>query len=319
MIDGRGRPEAAGELALNDTLVKAREELKAGRRVTLVGAAVNLALVVFKFLAGVFGFSAALIADAVHSLSDLATDVVVLVGLKLGRAPADQKHQFGHGRLETLTAALVGLALVGTGVFLGYEAGVDIYHHAEHHPTWLAATGALVSVLAKEALYRWTMAVGRRIQSAVLQANAWHHRSDALSSVAVLIGVGAAIYNPEWHILDAYAALVVSLLVCKAGLDIIWEAIKEFTDHAPTAEVLDDMKRCALNVAGVHEIHDLKVRASGGRYQMELHVVVDGTLSVSQGHAIAKQVEACLMGDLPLVERVIIHIDPGPEIKTDGP
>jgi cation diffusion facilitator family transporter len=292
-------------------LQKAQEELKAGRRVTLVGAVVNLALAAFKFLAGVFGFSSALIADAVHSLSDLATDFVVLVGLKFGRAPADQKHQFGHGRLETLTASLVGLALLATGGYLGYEAGIDIYNHAEHHPTWLAVAGALVSVLVKEFLYRWTMAVGRRIQSAAVQANAWHHRSDALSSVAVLIGVGAAIINPRWHILDAYAALVVSFLVCKAGLDIVWEAIKEFTDQAPTAEVLEEIKSCALKVKGVQEVHDLKVRASGGRYHMELHVVVDGSLSVYQGHAIAKEVEGCLLGDLPQVERVIIHIDPG--------
>lgn len=295
---------------MDQLLKKANQELKAGRRVTLVGAAVNLALAALKFLAGVFGFSSALIADAVHSLSDLATDLIVLVGLKLGRAPADTKHQFGHGRLETLTAALVGLALIGTGAYLGYEAGLDIYHHAEHHPTWFAVVGALASVLGKEALFRWTLAVGRRIQSSAVQANAWHHRSDALSSVAVLIGVGAAIINPAWHILDAYAALVVSLLVCKAGLDIVWEAVKEFTDQAPTREVLDDIQRCALEVEGVRGIHDLKVRASGGRYHMELHVVVDGSLSVRQGHAIAKEVESCLIGDLPLVERVIIHIDP---------
>ncbi|KMY68286.1 hypothetical protein AAU61_00840 [Desulfocarbo indianensis] len=295
---------------MNQTPHNEQEEFQAGRRVTLVGAAVNLALVAFKFWAGVLGRSSALIADAVHSLSDLATDVVVLVGLKLGRAPADQKHQFGHGRLETLSAALVGLALLGTGVFLGYEAGVRIYQHAEKHPTWLAAVGALVSLLGKEALFRWTMAVGRRINSAAVQANAWHHRSDALSSVAVLIGVGAAIINPAWHILDAYAALVVSLLVCKAGLGIIRDAAKELTDQAPTPEVLDNIQRCALQVEGVKEVHDLKVRASGGRYQMELHVVVDGSLNVRQGHSIAKEVEGCLMGDLPLVERVIIHIDP---------
>jgi cation diffusion facilitator family transporter len=298
---------------LDDLIENANQELKAGRRVTLVGAAVNLVLAALKFLAGIFGFSTALIADAVHSLSDLATDFIVLVGLKLGRAPADGKHQFGHGRLETLTAALVGLGLIGTGFYLGYEAGLDIYHNTMHNPTWLAIAGALVSVLGKEALYRWTLTVGKRIQSAAVQANAWHHRSDALSSVAVLIGVGAAIINPEWHILDAYAALVVSLLVCKAGLDIVWEAVKEFTDHAPTSEVLNDIQRCALNVKGVVEIHDLKVRASGGRYHMELHVVVDGSLNVREGHAIAKEVEACLLGDLPLVERVIIHIDPEPQ------
>jgi len=295
---------------MNQTPHNEQEEFKAGRRVTLVGAAVNLALAAFKLWSGVFGRSSALIADAVHSLSDLATDVVVLVGLKLGRAPADQNHQFGHGRLETLSASLVGLALLGTGVFLGYEAGVRIYQHAEKHPTWLAAAGALISLLGKEALFRWTMAVGRRINSAAVQANAWHHRSDALSSVAVLIGVGAAIINPAWHILDAYAALVVSLLICKAGLDIIRDAAKELTDQAPTPEVLENIQRCALRVKGVRAVHDLKVRASGGRYQMELHVVVDGSLNVRQGHSIAKEVEGCLIDDLPLVERVTIHIDP---------
>ncbi len=295
---------------MNSQPDESQDKLRAGRRVTVVGAAVNLVLVVLKFLAGVFGRSSAMVADAVHSLSDLATDGVVLVGLKLGRAPADQKHQFGHGRLETLTAALVGLALMATAGYLGYGAGIDIHHHRQHCPTWLAVAGALVSLVSKEALYRWTMAVGRRIQSAAVQANAWHHRSDAMSSVAVLVGAGAAVVNPAWHILDAYAALVVSLLVLKAGADIVWESVKEFTDHAPAPEVLAEIQACASGVEGVKEIHDLKVRASGGRLQMELHVVVDGSLSVHQGHAIAKEVEACLKKDLPRVERVAIHIDP---------
>lgn len=293
-----------------------RDQRRSALRVTLAGFCLNLLLISLKFAGGVLGHSQALIADAVHTISDLFTDAVVLWGLKMGQAPPDVNHHFGHARLETMSSAMVGLMLVGVAVYLGLGASFDIYHHSVYHPNWLAVLAAAISIASKEVLYRYTVVVGRRIKSAVVMANAWHHRSDALSSVAVLLGVGAAAINPDWHFLDAYAAFLVSFFILKAGLDIVWRALKEFTDTAPKPEVLAQVKECALGVESVLEVHDLKARMSGGRYQMELHIEVDGSLTVKEGHRIAKQVEKCLRDDIELLDQVIIHVDPrtGPAV-----
>jgi cation diffusion facilitator family transporter len=283
---------------------------KEGRTVTWVGALVNTVLVVLKFLAGVFGHSQALIADAVHSVSDLFTDVIVLVGLRMGRKAPDERHHFGHARLETLASFIVGLALIATALYLGIEAVLNIYRHTECHPTKLALVGAGVSIVLKEALYHYTVRVGRRIKSSLIVANAWHHRSDALSSVAVLIGVTGTLIRPSWHALDGYAALLVSFFIIKVGLDILRESIREFTDTAPPPEILDSISSCARGVPGVLDMHDLRVRTSGGLYQMEAHIVVDGQLTVFEGHRIAKAVETCLAEEVGDLDRVIVHVDP---------
>ncbi len=293
-----------------DITVTSRGQFEAGRRVTLIGMVINLFLIVFKFLAGIYGQSQALVADAFHSVSDLVTDCVVLVGLRMGRRAPDRTHHFGHGRLETLTSAVIGGGLLGVAVYIGSKAVWDILRDIEHHPTWLAVCGAGLSVALKEALFQYTRRVGRSIRSMAVVANAWHHRSDAFSSVAVLLGVVGARMRPQWHILDAYAALVVSLLIVKVGLEIVWRSLRELIDTAPGGQVLEQIRGCAMRVPGVHEVHDLRVRTSGGVYQMEMHVVVDGGLTVRQGHAIAKAVEECLHQDFPDLAQVIIHVDP---------
>ena len=295
-----------------------QEQHRSANRVTLVGFFLNLLLMGLKFAFGVLGRSQALIADAMHTISDLFTDAAVLWGLKMGQAPADQNHHFGHARLETLTSAVVGFSLVGVAVYLGLTSSLAIYRHEVCQPNWLAVATAAVSIISKEILYRYTAAVGRRIKSAAVMANAWHHRSDAMSSVAVLLGAGAAALNPDWHILDAYAAFLVSFFVLKAGLGIVWQALKEFTDTAPQPEILDHIKECALGVENVLDVHDLKARMSGGRYQMELHIGVDGSLTVNEGHRIAKQVEKCLKDDIDLLDQVIIHVDPRPGADKEG-
>jgi len=291
------------------------ELVRAGRSVTLIGTLVNAFLILFKFLAGVFGQSQALIADAVHSVSDLFTDVVVLFGLRIGRKAPDEEHHFGHARIETLASATVGLALVATALYLGIEAAWNIYRHTEYHPTWLALVGAGVSIALKEALYHYTVHLGRRIKSLVILANAWHHRSDALSSVAVLLGVVGARIKPSWHILDSYAALFVSFLIIKVGLDILMGTMREFTDVAPQPEILRKIRQCALSVDGVIDMHDLRARTSGGRHQMEVHIVVDDRLTVAKGHRIAKTVESCLAEEVPDLDSVIVHVDPAMEEK----
>jgi len=286
---------------------------KAGRNATLLGLFVNALLILLKFLAGIFGNSQALIADAVHSISDLFTDVVVLFGIKIGRKPPDEEHHFGHARIETLASAIVGLALIGTAVYLGIEAALNIHRHTESQPTRVALIGAGVSIALKEALYRYTVLIGRRIKSQLIVANAWHHRSDALSSIAVLLGVGGTLIKPSWHILDACAALIVSFFIIKVGLDILWKTLREFTDTAPRPEIIKEIMQCSLSVEGVMDAHDLRVRTSGGFYQVEIHIVVDGQMAVVEGHRIAKAVERCLVGEMDTLDRVIVHVDPAEE------
>jgi len=281
-----------------------------GQKVTWVGAVANAFLIAAKFVLGILGRSQALIADAVHSGSDLATDAVVLLGIRAGRKEPDSDHHFGHARIETLASAVVGIALLAVAAFLAYDAGIGIYYHNEYHPNWLAVIGAAASIVVKEILYHYTVRVGRRIRSPAVVANAWHHRSDALSSVAVLAGVVAAQINPDWHVLDAYAALVVALLIAGVGARVLWQAVKEVTDTAPPPEVLEKMHACARGVDGVIDEHDLKVRSSGGMYHLHIHVTVNGNLNVREGHAIAKEVERCLLSDIENVGEVIVHVDP---------
>jgi cation diffusion facilitator family transporter len=283
---------------------------RSGTSVTWVGILANAVLIAFKLIGGIFGHSQALIADAAHSVSDLFTDAVVLVGLKAGRKAADQDHPFGHARFETLSSAIVGVFLIGAALYISIEAASSIYHRSEYHPTWLALGAAGLSIIVKEALYRYTAHVGRRIKSPVIMANAWHHRSDALSSVAVFFGVAGARIHPGWHVLDAYAALLVSLLIFKVGVGILWRSMQELTDTAPQPDVLDKISRCISGVSGVLGHHDLRVRSSGGQYQMEAHIVVEGSLTVIEGHGIAKKVEYCLKEQIEDLNQVIIHVDP---------
>ena len=268
-------------------------------------------------MGGVFGQSQALIADAVHSVSDLFTDVVVLLGLKIGRKGPDQEHPYGHGRIETLASAIVGMALIATALYLGIQASFSIYSHTEYHPTLLALFTAAASMILKEVLYRYTVRVGRRIRSPLIVANAWHHRSDALSSVAVLLGVTGAHIKPTWHILDSYAALLVSFFIIKVGLQTLIKALLEFIDTAPSPKILDQVTQCAMSVEGVMDIHDLRARTTGGSYQMEAHIVVDGRMTVIEGHRIAKAVEKCLLEEVDGIDRVTVHVDP--KIEEEDP
>lgn len=289
--------------------------VSAGSKVTLVGVLVNTLLILLKFVTGILGSSQALIADAVHSFSDLFTDVVVLIGLKISNKPPDKSHHFGHARIETLGSFVVGMALIGTALYIGIDASLTIYHHTEYHPTTLALFGAGVSIVSKEILYHYTIRTGRRIKSQLIVANAWHHRSDALSSVAVFMGVAGTQINPSWHILDSFAALLVSFFIVKVGLEILRDALREFTDTAPEPKIIGKIQQCAMSVNGVLDTHDLRVRTSGGQYQMEIHIVVDGQQTVLEGHEIAKAVEGCLFEDVGNFSSITIHVDPEIDVR----
>ncbi len=283
-----------------------------GLRVTWVGAGMNAGLIAIKAVGGVWGKSDALIADAVHSLSDFITDAIVLVGVSMGRKAPDRDHHFGHARIETLATLWVGIALLAVGSLLAYQAGLDIYHHKVSVASWSAFSVAIISIVVKEWLYHYTARAGRRIRSQAVVANAWHHRSDALSSVAVAAGILGGIINPSWRILDAYAALLVSFMIFAVGLRTMWNSLKEVADTAPSPEVLKKIEQCIEDIEGINSHHDLKVRSAGGVHLVQFHIIVDGALSVWRGHEISAQVKHCILRDVDDVGEVIIHVDPSP-------
>jgi len=292
-------------------------ELSRGLTVTWAGMAVNILLAVIKTLAGIYGSSQALIADGVHSISDLFSDVIVILGLKWGRKQEDANHPFGHARIETVAGMVVGLVLLAAGFGLAYKAVSSVYHHQESSPGILAITAAAVSILLKEVMYRYTVVIGRRLKSLALIANAWHHRSDALSSVAVLVGVTAAYLEPSWHLADAFAALVVSVFIAKVGGGLIWLALKEMIDTAPGQDAIDELADTASRVEGVRQVHDMRARYSGSRIFVEIHIVVHPDLTVRAGHDIARKVKSRLLKDVTDVAHVIVHVDP--ELKRENP
>jgi cation diffusion facilitator family transporter len=284
--------------------------LRLGWRVTVLGVVANGVLIAVKLAAGIFGNSQALVADAVHSISDFASDGIVLFGLKAGRKAPDEDHPFGHGRIETMAAAAIGLFLVAVAVLLAVDAAGNLATGKLSNPTPLALVAAALSVVTKEVLYQITVRAGRRARSTVVVANAWHHRTDAMSSVAVLVGVGAAQLDPAWRVFDAGAAILVAAFILRVAGGILATAVREFTDTAPPTTVIDRMGRIACGVEGVQDVHDLKVRTSGGQYLVQVHITVDGTLSVASGHDIGTRVADRLSQEVDAVADVIVHVDP---------
>lgn len=294
----------------NNQMDSNHTDLTAGLRVTKVGMAVNIFLSIIKVTTGVLGHSQALVADGIHSFSDLASDVVVMLGLKWGRKGEDEAHPFGHARIETVAGLLTGIILIATGIGLAYQSIDTIYQHQYSSPGYFAIVAALVSVVLKEGLYWYTVRVGRRIKSLALIGNAWHHRSDALSSVAVLIGVTGAHFSSAWGMADAYAALVVTFFVLKVGTELMWTAAKEVIDTAPDAAVMQQLTETAMSVDGVLQTHDIRARLSGGQVFAEVHIVVSPDLTVRVGHDIAATVKHRLLTEVSQLARVIVHVDP---------
>jgi len=280
------------------------------RRVTLWGLAVNVGLAVAKFLFGIVGGSQALVADAVHSLSDLVTDVAVVVGAGFWSAPADAEHPHGHGRIETLITSAIGILLGGVGVGLAYRAMQTLHEAHLSSPGWSAFAVACLSIVAKEALYRWTASVGKRVRSSAVVANAWHHRSDALSSVPVAIAVLGTRIGPSWGLLDHVATVIVAVLILHAAWEIAWPAFRELIDAGATEQDRKALFQLARQTEGVEEVHKLRTRYIGPGLQVDLHVLVRPELSVREGHAIAGVVKERLLEHGPNVIDVLVHVEP---------
>ncbi len=283
--------------------------------VTWVGFFINLVLVAFKLVAGIIGSSAAMIADALHSLSDFATDIVVLASIRVVSKPVDQSHDYGHGKFETLAAAVIALALLLVGGGLLWHGGKKIWlaiggvHLAA--PGTIAFVAAAVSVVSKEWLYRFTAGVGREINSQAVIANAWHHRSDAFSSIGTMIGIGGAIILGEkWHVLDPVAAVVVSFFVIKVGINILSGSIRELSEESLDDAIEDEILRLSLNITGIAGSHNLKTRRIGNHIAIDLHINVDGNLSVIESHSLASQLETSLRNRFGEKTFVSIHVEP---------
>ena len=278
-----------------------------GLRVTLVGALVNILLAALKFAAGILGNSAAMMADAFHSLSDLLTDLVVIFTHKIGQIPRDADHPYGHGRAETIGAAIIGAAII----LVSFGIIVDVWRVIESGlgliPNWLAVAGALVSIVAKEILFHYTKAAGEKIKSPVVIANAWHHRTDAISSVAALVGIVAAMLG--YPIMDPLAGAVVAILIAKAGIGILSQGVRDLMDTSLSEERVKEIREQIERTPGVLQCHDLRTRRIGGEILMDAHILVDKESSVSEGHNIAEMVRRDLIKTWDNLQDILIHVD----------
>jgi len=284
------------------------------KRVTLVGALINVVLSVLKVAFGIIGQSQSLIADGVHSISDLISDGMVLVAAKHTSKDADANHPYGHGRIETLVTVGLGLFLVAIAGGICIDALRRILDPAALlHPGWLALVVALISIVSKEYLYHYTMGVAQQFRSKMLRANAWHHRSDAISSIIVLVGVGGSMLG--WPYLDAIAAIGVGIMIGKIGWDISFQSVLELVDTGLEPEHVADIQERIKSIPGVKQLHMLRTRRVGGNALVDVHVQVSPKLSVSEGHFIGEKVRSILIEEDDEVSDVMVHIDPEDDEK----
>jgi cation diffusion facilitator family transporter len=291
------------------------EREKSIYRVTLVGSACNALLVIFKFVAGVLGHSAAMVADAFHSLSDFVTDIIVLVFVRVSARPQDKSHDYGHGKFETLASLFISLALFGAAVAIivsGAQKLAAWLGGAElASPGRLALWAALISIVAKEAMFRYTLRKGRELDSSALKANAWHHRSDALSSVGAAIGIGGAVlFGGRWTVLDPLASIVVGAMLIKAAWDIMRPSLGELTDESLPEKVENEILEILQSFSEVSEPHNLRTRRIGSRIAIEAHIRMDGTMTLQQAHGLSSAIEKALKDRFGADTIVTLHMEP---------
>lgn len=284
-------------------------------KVTLLGSLINLALMVFKFLAGIFGHSAAMIADAIHSVSDFVTDIVVLAFVRVSHRPKDKSHDYGHGKFETLATTLIGVALFAVAVGIFVDGAKKIVFWANGgtltQPGILALVAALVSIVMKEAIFQYTKRKADQLDSQAMRANAWHHRSDALSSIGTAIGIGGAILLGErWAVLDPIASIVVGALIVKVAFDLLKNGMGELMEQSLPDEVENEILTIVKNVPGVFEPHDLCTRRIGNHYAIEMHILMDKDIALKEAHDRASEMERLLKERYGEETHISIHVEP---------
>ena len=295
--------------------MKATNREKSIYKVTWIGSIVNFLLLTFKFVAGILGHSSALVADAVHSLSDFATDIIVIVFVKISGKPEDDDHRYGHGKYETLATALIGVALFAVGIGLLVSGATKVAYVIKgvvlRAPSMIALVAAAVSIVAKEIPYRYTVRVGKNLNSQAVVANAWHHRSDAFSSIGTLIGIGGAILLGEkWRILDPLAAIVVSAFIIKVAAELIKPCIDELLERSLPAETEKHILDIIASFPEVSSPHHLRTRRIGNHIAIEVHLRMDGKTSLEDAHTVATNVERQLKSEFGPDTHIGIHMEP---------
>ena len=283
--------------------------------VTLVGSVVNLLLVGLKGVAGIAGNSAAMVSDAVHSLSDFVTDIVVLIFVRVSGRPQDENHDYGHGKYETLATLLIGLALASAavGIVVSGAGKLAAWIKGEELPApgKMALWAAVISIVVKELLYQYTRIRGRKLNSPALEANAWHHRSDALSSIGAAIGIGGAIFlGDRWTVLDPLASIVVGAMLVKVAWDLLGPSFGELTDSSLPVETEDQMLEIIRGIPGVEDPHNLRTRRVGNRIVAEVHIRLDGSITLAEAHEKATEVERRFKAQFGEQSHIIVHMEP---------
>ena len=284
-------------------------------KVTLVGSLVNILLVACKFAAGFWGKSAAMIADAVHSLSDLITDLIVIVFVRISSKPEDKDHDYGHGKYETLATLLIGAALLAVGVGICWSGveSIVLFFRGEtlQSPGWIALAAAIVSIVSKEILFHYTRVVGKRYNSPAVIANAWHHRSDAFSSIGTAIGIGGAILlGDNWRVLDPLAAVIVSVFIVQVAVKQLKSCVDELLERSLPDEIEQEITKIVLSEEGVSQPHHLRTRRIGSHYAMDLHVRMDGNISLREAHEKVTAIERKLREAFGSNTYISIHAEP---------
>ena len=284
-------------------------------KVTLVGGVVNVVLLLFKFIAGILGHSAAMVADAVHSLSDFVTDVVVLVFVRISGKPKDKSHDYGHGKYETLAMTLIGVALLLVAIGILYSGTTKIISWVNGEkleaPGMLALWAALLSIVLKEGVYRYSMEKARELNSQAVEANAWHHRSDALSSLGTAIGIGGAIFlGQRWTVLDPVASVIVGIFIVKVSVDLLRNGIGDLMEQSLPDTVEEEILNLVASLPGDVKPHDLCTRRLGNHYAIELHILMDGDISLREAHDKASEVEDLLRDHYGDETHVAVHVEP---------
>lgn len=285
-----------------------------------MGSVANVALLTFKFIAGTLGHSSAMIADAVHSLSDFLTDGIVLLFVNLSAKPQDASHDYGHGKYETIASFVIGLALVAAATGIIFSGGMKLFDWARGEqletPGRLALWAALLSIVVKEALYHYTVRCGKRIDSQAVIANAWHHRSDALSSIGAAIGIGGAVFlGDRWAVLDPLASVVVGLMLVKVAVNLLRNSMGELTDSSLPDETEQEIERIICEVDDVSQPHNLRTRRIGNRFAIEVHVRMDGAMALYEAHNRATAIEQRLKQRFGPQTHVTIHMEPAKNLS----
>ena len=303
-----------------DALSTKPGHVKGVSHATWIGLIVNILLSALKMAGGVIGSSQAIIADGVHSLSDSSTDIAILIGVRFWSRPPDESHPYGHRRIEAVVTVFIGLVLVAVAAGLVYNALVTFQEPHPKAPGRIAICASLISIVSKEVLYRWTAAIGRRLKSRALLANAWHHRSDAFSSIPAGIAVTIALFYPSLRFLDHLAAVVVSFFILRAAWTIVSPALKELVDCGASRKDCEKIQAISLAIPGVRSVHALRTRYVGPGLMVDLHVLVDPGITVWQGHNIAGEVKHRLLSEGPDIIDVIVHLEPDeePVIRANG-